>query len=192
MKKSPLCRVGTTRHHACAFMSISWRIKIIRKPYYTYMYVWLVHMHRHPPLLYNVSSVVKKFLFKAIVFLVCTLFELNIIICFFALGTEWMFCYAQLFSQLLSQLRPLKGITDVRSMVWHFIKKRKHEDGWSVLNQCTEFYYVLQGRKWLPKTGWASSNVACRCRRAAARRRLLFCQKLGGQLPTLPTRQLHP
>ena len=27
---------------------------------------------------------------------------------------------------------------------------------------------------------------------AAARRRLLFCQKLGGQLPTLPTRQLRP
>ena len=27
---------------------------------------------------------------------------------------------------------------------------------------------------------------------AAARRRLLFYQKLGGQLPTLPTRQLRP
>ena len=29
-------------------------------------------------------------------------------------------------------------------------------------------------------------------RHAAARRRLLFCQKLGGQLPTLPTRHLRP
>jgi len=40
-----------------------------------------------------------------------------------------------------------------------------------------------QGRNWLPKTGWASSNVA---------RRLLFCQKLGGQMPTLLTRQVRP
>ena len=38
-----------------------------------------------------------------------------------------------------------------------------------------------QGRKWLPKTGWASINAA----RAPARRRLLFFQKL-------PTRQLRP
>ena len=30
------------------------------------------------------------------------------------------------------------------------------------------------------------------CHRAAARRHLLFCQKLGGQLPTLPTWHLHP
>ena len=29
-------------------------------------------------------------------------------------------------------------------------------------------------------------------RAAAGRRLLLFCQKLGGQLPTLPTRQLRP
>ena len=50
----------------------------------------------------------------------------------------------------------------------------------------------IQGRKWLPKTGWASSNVAHLCRRAAAWRRLLFRQKLGGQLPTLPTRHLRP
>jgi hypothetical protein len=34
--------------------------------------------------------------------------------------------------------------------------------------------------------------VALRCRRAAAWRRLLFCKKLGGQLPTLPTRHLRP
>ena len=27
---------------------------------------------------------------------------------------------------------------------------------------------------------------------AAVRRRLIFCQKLSGQLPTLPTRQLRP
>ena len=49
-----------------------------------------------------------------------------------------------------------------------------------------------QGRKWLPTTGWASSNVPRRCHHAAARRRLLFCQKLGGQLPTLPIRHLRP
>ena len=49
-----------------------------------------------------------------------------------------------------------------------------------------------QGRKWLTKTGWASSNLARHCRPAAARRRLLFCPKLGGQLPTLPTRHLRP
>ena len=29
-------------------------------------------------------------------------------------------------------------------------------------------------------------------RAAAVRRRLLFCHNLGGQLPTLPTRQLRP
>ena len=49
-----------------------------------------------------------------------------------------------------------------------------------------------QGRKWLPKTGWASSNVEHRCPCATTRRRLLFCQKLGGQLLTLPNRQLRP
>ena len=27
--------------------------------------------------------------------------------------------------------------------------------------------HLSQGRKWLPKTGWASSNVARRCRLAA-------------------------
>ena len=43
-------------------------------------------------------------------------------------------------------------------------------------------FYLNQGRNWLPKTGWASSN--------AARRR--FWQNLGGQLPTLPTRHLRP
>ena len=53
-------------------------------------------------------------------------------------------------------------------------------------------FITHQGRKWLPKTGWASSNVAHLCHRAAARRRLLFCQKLGGQLPTLPTHHLRP
>ena len=53
-------------------------------------------------------------------------------------------------------------------------------------------FITHQGRNWLPKTGWASSNVAHLCHRAAARRRLLFCQKLGGQLPTLPTRHLCP
>jgi hypothetical protein len=43
-----------------------------------------------------------------------------------------------------------------------------------------QIFVTNQGLKWLPKTGWASSNVARHCRRTAARRRLLFCQKLGG------------
>ena len=47
-----------------------------------------------------------------------------------------------------------------------------------------------QGRNWLPKTGWASSNAVHRA--AAARRHLLICQNLGGQLATLPTRHLRP
>ena len=51
---------------------------------------------------------------------------------------------------------------------------------------------IAQRRKWLTKTGWASSNVVHRCGHAAAWPRLLFCQKLGGQLPTLPTRHLRP
>ena len=42
-----------------------------------------------------------------------------------------------------------------------------------------------QGHTWLPKTGWASSNVAQRCRRTAAWQRPLFNQKL-------PTRHLRP
>ena len=54
------------------------------------------------------------------------------------------------------------------------------------------FLIYIQGRKWLPKTGWASGNAACHCRRAAAWRHLLFCQNLGGQLHTLPTCHLHP
>ena len=32
------------------------------------------------------------------------------------------------------------------------------------MNQASD---MLQGRKWLPKTGWASSNVVRRCRRPA-------------------------
>ena len=49
-----------------------------------------------------------------------------------------------------------------------------------------------QGRKWLSKSGEASSTMAAMeaCRRC--RRRLLFCQKVGGQLPPLPPLQLHP
>ena len=47
------------------------------------------------------------------------------------------------------------------------------------------YYYVDkldQGRKWLPKTGGASSNTSSN----VAGRRLLFCQKVGGQLPPPP------
>ena len=54
-------------------------------------------------------------------------------------------------------------------------------------NILSAIYNMFQGRKWLPKPGWASSNVAHRCPR-----RLLFCQKLGGQLPNLPTRHIRP
>ena len=43
---------------------------------------------------------------------------------------------------------------------------------------------MLQGRQWLPKTWGASSNASRR--RAAARRRLLFCQNLGGNCPLCP------
>ena len=45
-----------------------------------------------------------------------------------------------------------------------------------------------QGRRKLSKARWASHNAAHqRCRR-----RILFCQNLGGQLPTLPTHHLLP
>ena len=43
---------------------------------------------------------------------------------------------------------------------------------------------------WLPKAGWAVQVVMRRA--AAAQRRLLICQNLGGQLPTLLIRQLRP
>ena len=43
----------------------------------------------------------------------------------------------------------------------------------------------LQGRKWLSKSGWASSNMAA----MVARRR---CQKVGWQLPTCPSSSYAP
>ena len=52
--------------------------------------------------------------------------------------------------------------------------------------------YFWQGHKWLPRTGWASSNVAHCCRLATALCCLLFCQKLGGQLPTCPPASYDP
>ena len=49
-------------------------------------------------------------------------------------------------------------------------------------------FTLIQGRNWLPKSGWASSNVE----RPRCLTRLPFCRKLGGQFPTLPTCQLRP
>ena len=46
---------------------------------------------------------------------------------------------------------------------------------------------MFQGRKKLPNAGWAISNAA----RSLGYATLLFWQKLGGQIPTLPTRQLR-
>ena len=48
---------------------------------------------------------------------------------------------------------------------------------------------TYQGSDWLPEAGWASSNAV---RRRYRPTELLFCQKLVGQLPILPTRQLRP
>jgi len=50
----------------------------------------------------------------------------------------------------------------------------------------------IQGRKWLSTSGGASSSIAAMAARRRCRRRLLFCQKVGGQLPPLPPLQLHP
>ena len=51
---------------------------------------------------------------------------------------------------------------------------------------------LRQGRKWLPKTGWASSNVAHLCRRAAAWRDLWFCQNWVGNCPLCPPATYAP
>ena len=50
----------------------------------------------------------------------------------------------------------------------------------------------VQGRKWLFKSLGASSNMAAMVARHRCRRHLLFCQKVGGQLPPLPLLQLRP
>ena len=44
---------------------------------------------------------------------------------------------------------------------------------------------IKQGRNWLSKSGGASSNMGAMATRRRCRRRLLFCQKMGGggQLP---------
>ena len=78
-----------------------------------------------------------------------------------------------------------------------FFKMNCKKRPWKIaIKAKTKFMMIFMNSTWLRKrqhkTGWAISNVACRCRRAAARRPLLFCQKLGGQLPTLPTRHLRP
>ena len=52
--------------------------------------------------------------------------------------------------------------------------------------------YLTQGRKWLTKSGGASSNMAAMAARHRCRRHLLFCQKVGGQLLPLPPLQLRP
>ena len=53
--------------------------------------------------------------------------------------------------------------------------------------------YLIQGRKWLPKTGGASSNAVLMWRTAPARRNNLFCKNLWGAIaPPLSPCQLRP
>jgi hypothetical protein len=55
-------------------------------------------------------------------------------------------------------------------------------------------YYTVysQGRKWLSKTGGASSNAVAMVARRRCRRRLLFCQKVGGNCPPCPLSSYAP
>ena len=49
-------------------------------------------------------------------------------------------------------------------------------------SKCLMFWRlrIIQGRKWLPKSGGASSNTSSNAAWCRRRRRLLFCQKVGG------------
>ena len=52
---------------------------------------------------------------------------------------------------------------------------------------CHYLYTILkQGRKWLSKSGGASSNIAAMTARRRCRRHLLFCQKVGRQFAPPP------
>ena len=68
--------------------------------------------------------------------------------------------------------------------LFYFLQKIRQMTLFSFMITCT----IIQGRNWLPNTGWANSK--------AARRRWppapSILPKTGGQLPTLPTRQLRP
>ena len=90
-------------------------------------------------------------------------------------------------TEVHSLLKQCLARSSVDSIWWYVCTFNWRSCKTQFQNECTN-----QGRKMLPKTGWVSSNMACRCRHAAAWRRLLFCQKLGGQLPTLPTRYFRP
>ena len=58
-------------------------------------------------------------------------------------------------------------------------------------NQNVKLEIVFKGVTGHVKLGGHCGQLVMR-RTAAVRRGLIFCQKLSGQLPTLPTRQLRP
>ena len=90
-------------------------------------------------------------------------------------------------TQLVKTVTALQVLRPVKAVKWSAWFQEDFSDliqeRLSGFKVCTNL--PGQGRKWLPKTGWAISIPA-------RRRHLLFCQNLGGQLPTLPTRQLRP